>query len=610
MEPDVTSPRRIARAGDYDLIRRMGSGGFGVVFEARHRQTGLLYAVKRIRAQRRGRRTLPQRGALPRPYRQRLGPRPRRPFVLPRSRRRRLLPRHRADPARRSAHVPHPAAETAAVAAGDAGRRRDRQGPGGDPCAGHRASRPQAGQRPDGSQGRSVGAQDRRLRARPLDAERVARRVRLERVRRPGAARSALRHSTRPGSRPLLVRNGALRIADRRAGVACQGPPRVRALARGAAPAALAERGAARAGAVAGSRAPGRVAAGLRSRTADHHRARLRAGAAERIADRGPHGRAAGDAAAAAVRAAACADAAARAAPDGPDIAIQGAVRRRHPRRGHRRGAGRERRGLVGLPSIQRVGRRPPRPGGLRPRPLPGRLPAPADGLRCRRREVGSVPRPDVPERRGRDPELPRRPPLVRSRRGQERPDRARRTRLDGAAWVRGAEGRSGGPPRAETRRRQRRSDRLGVAGVGLRERCRGRPRCARGPSPLSAGGQRRQPGGSIRRRPVLPRRVGRRRQIARGGDRVVHAGRHHRVSRIAVRARGCAPRSLSRGASGGQPAADAIGAGGAPDRPGVGPLVPDGCGRRARVWGGQRRLYVLVRLRRARQLRRRREVE
>ncbi len=48
MEPDVTSPRRITRAGDYDLIRRMGSGGFGVVFEARHRQTGLLYAVKRI----------------------------------------------------------------------------------------------------------------------------------------------------------------------------------------------------------------------------------------------------------------------------------------------------------------------------------------------------------------------------------------------------------------------------------------------------------------------------------------------------------------------------------------------------------------------------------
>ena len=48
MEPDVTSPRRITRAGEYDLIRRMGSGGFGVVFEARHRQTGLLYAVKRI----------------------------------------------------------------------------------------------------------------------------------------------------------------------------------------------------------------------------------------------------------------------------------------------------------------------------------------------------------------------------------------------------------------------------------------------------------------------------------------------------------------------------------------------------------------------------------
>jgi serine/threonine protein kinase/TPR repeat protein len=47
-EPDVTSPRRVTRAGDYDLLRRMGSGGFGVVFEARHRHTGLPYAVKRV----------------------------------------------------------------------------------------------------------------------------------------------------------------------------------------------------------------------------------------------------------------------------------------------------------------------------------------------------------------------------------------------------------------------------------------------------------------------------------------------------------------------------------------------------------------------------------
>jgi TPR repeat protein/serine/threonine protein kinase len=47
-EPDVTSPRRVTRAGEYDLIRKMGSGGFGVVFEARHRQTGLQYAIKRI----------------------------------------------------------------------------------------------------------------------------------------------------------------------------------------------------------------------------------------------------------------------------------------------------------------------------------------------------------------------------------------------------------------------------------------------------------------------------------------------------------------------------------------------------------------------------------
>jgi serine/threonine protein kinase/TPR repeat protein len=48
IEPDATALRRITRAGDYDLLRKMGSGGFGVVYEARHRHTGLLYAVKRI----------------------------------------------------------------------------------------------------------------------------------------------------------------------------------------------------------------------------------------------------------------------------------------------------------------------------------------------------------------------------------------------------------------------------------------------------------------------------------------------------------------------------------------------------------------------------------
>ena len=103
MEPDVTSPRRITRAGDYDLIRRMGSGGFGVVFEARHRQTGLLYAVKRIELSVEDAERYPQRSALPGAHRQRLAARPRRPLVLPRSGRRRLLPGHRADPARRPA---------------------------------------------------------------------------------------------------------------------------------------------------------------------------------------------------------------------------------------------------------------------------------------------------------------------------------------------------------------------------------------------------------------------------------------------------------------------------------------------------------------------------
>ena len=48
IEPDATVPRRYTQAGDYDLIRKMGSGGFGVVFEARHRRTGLMYALKRV----------------------------------------------------------------------------------------------------------------------------------------------------------------------------------------------------------------------------------------------------------------------------------------------------------------------------------------------------------------------------------------------------------------------------------------------------------------------------------------------------------------------------------------------------------------------------------
>ena len=45
-DPTVRKP--ITSAGEFDLVRRMGAGGFGVVFEARHRNSGLAYAVKRI----------------------------------------------------------------------------------------------------------------------------------------------------------------------------------------------------------------------------------------------------------------------------------------------------------------------------------------------------------------------------------------------------------------------------------------------------------------------------------------------------------------------------------------------------------------------------------
>jgi serine/threonine protein kinase len=47
-DPGATVHRGYPRAGEYDLIRKMGAGGFGTVFEARHRATGLPYAVKRI----------------------------------------------------------------------------------------------------------------------------------------------------------------------------------------------------------------------------------------------------------------------------------------------------------------------------------------------------------------------------------------------------------------------------------------------------------------------------------------------------------------------------------------------------------------------------------
>jgi serine/threonine protein kinase len=47
-EPGATVQREVIRAGDFELLRKLGAGGFGTVFEARHRLTRLPYAVKRI----------------------------------------------------------------------------------------------------------------------------------------------------------------------------------------------------------------------------------------------------------------------------------------------------------------------------------------------------------------------------------------------------------------------------------------------------------------------------------------------------------------------------------------------------------------------------------
>src|SRR3954468_1422671 len=49
MDADVTRPRPTPpSAGEFVLGRKLGTGGFGSVFEGRHKSTGLSYAIKRI----------------------------------------------------------------------------------------------------------------------------------------------------------------------------------------------------------------------------------------------------------------------------------------------------------------------------------------------------------------------------------------------------------------------------------------------------------------------------------------------------------------------------------------------------------------------------------
>ncbi len=173
-DPDATAPRPTRTAGDYTLIRRLGAGGFGTVFEARHRESDLPYALERMQ--------LSEEDA-------------------DRFRKEALYP---ARVASQSMHVVsvhsffRDQAEgfcylvTELIPHGDLRRFLDSTpsrcrstrrwtspsaspGPHRDPRAEHRAPRSQAWQRPDGPQGRSVDPQDRGLRAGPLVGQRLGR---------------------------------------------------------------------------------------------------------------------------------------------------------------------------------------------------------------------------------------------------------------------------------------------------------------------------------------------------------------------------------------------------------------------------------------------------
>ena len=134
----------VSRLGEYQLVRELGRGGMGAVYEAVHVRRGTRVALKTL-PQVDGREAAPVQAGVPRPGR-RQPPEPDRP-ARPRERRRPLVLHH--GPAGRGDRLPEPRAAGRGAGRGAAA---GRPGPAGGRGAGpartaRRAPRPEAGER-------------------------------------------------------------------------------------------------------------------------------------------------------------------------------------------------------------------------------------------------------------------------------------------------------------------------------------------------------------------------------------------------------------------------------------------------------------------------------